>query len=122
MIIRRFMCSTGACVGDVDAEIRALAITAKADFIAIAAAIVSMNSTLAFVGHVVSHALPMAPPAQLWRYDTGGTWLWFSVIRSSGTGTPLELRLLSVTFSRKPTPTELAMCVARHNAGTLAFK
>lgn len=116
------MCSTGPCVGDVDAEIRALATTAKADFIAIAAAIVSMHSTLAFVGHVVSHALPMTPAAQLWRYDTGSTWLWFSVIRSSGTGTPLELRLLSVTFSRKPTAAELAGCVNRHNAGTLAFK
>lgn len=117
--------SSGVPAGDADAELRALLAKGLAnEFVLLTQDLTFMAHSNRLVGNAISPAmLPMIlnPPAEIWYRQAISATLMFSAEWGPNGGHPTVLRVLSVTFSQKPTSADVQTCCQRHNAGTVAF-
>ncbi len=75
----------------------------------------NMSTGHALIGYTVSHkAMPV--PSELRSHKLSGHELWFSLVRSTGSGQVQEVRVLSVAVSGYNQAAHAALCVDRHLA------
>lgn len=124
MQVLHFKYSLGP-TGDAAAELRALVATGyPSDFVLLTKDITAMAGSSRLVGHAVSPVLlPMQlnPPGEIWYRRAISATLMFSAEWGPNGGAPTVMRVLSVTFSQKPSNADMQTCCQRHNAGTVAF-
>ena len=117
--VRFFQSTIGLFSGDVEDDISQMVNAASAPAATDGADIVIDLTQMALshmpIGHTV-RPCPLALPDELRRHSLSAYDLWFSLVRSSGSGQIQEIRVLSVAPSSSNRAFQEQLCLHRHLA------